>query len=161
MALTKNGEVILGVVYDPFENRLYSAKKGEGSYLNGEKIHVSKESQLRKVTGSYEVFKRAKYDTSKLLEVLVNKDIKLMQLCSIVYPSVLIATGEIGFTIFPNNTVHDAAAVKIIVEEAGGKVTDIFGREQKYDKEINGFIASNGILHEKLVKLSKKFIREY
>jgi len=46
--------------------------------------------------------------------------------------------------------------VKIIVEEAGGKVTDIYGNEQRYDKEINGFVASNGILHDKITNLIRQ-----
>ena len=71
----------------------------------------------------------------------------------------LVAAGELGFTIFPHSTAHDAATVKIIVEEAGGKVTDIFGEEQRYDCETNGFIASNGVLHDKLVALAKKWIK--
>ena len=50
----------------------------------------------------------------------------------------------------------DGAAVKVIVEEAGGKVTDLYGNDQKYDKPIKGLVASNGILHDKLLELVKK-----
>ncbi|MBI2175480.1 MAG: hypothetical protein HYU35_01990 [Parcubacteria group bacterium] len=39
------------------------------------------------------------------------------------------------------------------MEEAGGKVTDFAGKEQRYDRNINGFIASNGLVHDKLVAL--------
>jgi fructose-1,6-bisphosphatase/inositol monophosphatase family enzyme len=84
--------------------------------------------------------------------------VKLMRLCSVVYPSALVAAGELAFTIFPHVTAHDGAAIKVIVEEAGGKVTNIFGQEQRYDEEIQGFIASNGVLHEKLVSLRKELV---
>jgi len=64
----------------------------------------------------------------------------------------------LSFSIFPHTTAHDAAAVKIIVEEAGGKVTDLFGNEQRYDKPINGALVSNGFLHGKLTDLIKKMV---
>ena len=76
--------------------------------------------------------------------ILTEEKVKLVMLCSIIYPSMLVASGELAFSIFPGRTAHDGATVKIIVEEAGGKVTDIFGEEQRYDGEIRGFIASNG-----------------
>lgn len=158
LALTKNGVSIIGVVYDPFQDRLYSAVKGRGARLNSIKIEVSKFSQLKEATGAYEMFERARYDTNCLQEQLTKEGVKLMRLCSIVYPSVLVAASELAFTIFPHTTAHDGAAIKVIVEEAGGKVTDIFGKEQRYDSEINGFIASNRILHEKLVYLCRKWL---
>ena len=58
-----------------------------------------------------------------------------------------VATGDYSLTIF-TGTKHkhcDIAAVKVIVEEAGGKVTDLFGNEQRYDKDIKGGIYERGI----------------
>lgn len=158
LALTKNGESILGVIYDPFQDRLYSAVKGGGAYLNDQKIHVSKSNQLFGTVAGYEMFETAYYDINKLQERLTNEGVKLMRLCSVIYPSALVAAGELAFTIFPHTTAHDAAAIKIIVDEAGGKVTDLFGQEQRYDSDIKGFIASNGILHETLVSLCKELL---
>lgn len=158
LALTKNGESILGVIYDPFQDRMYSAVKGNGAYLNNQKINVSKSDQLFGTAAEYEMFENANYGINKLQERLTNNGVKLMRLCSVVYASALVAAGELAFTIFPHTTAHDAAAVKIIVEEAGGKVTDLFGQEQRYDADIKGFIASNGILHETLVSLCKELL---
>lgn len=50
----------------------------------------------------------------------------------------------------------DIAAVKVIVEEAGGKVTDLFGNEQRYDQSINGAIISNKKVHDEVVKIVKE-----
>ena len=47
---------------------------------------------------------------------------------------------------------HDIAAVKIIVEEAGGKVTGLFENKQRYDKDLNGTIISNNLVHKELLK---------
>ena len=158
LALTHKGESILGVVYDPMGDRLFSAAKGEGAYLNGKRISVSQDDTLKGVLGAFEIFSRSTHDVYPLAQKLNNEGAAMMALCSIIYPSVLIAAAEVGFTIFPHNAAHDAAAVKIIVEEAGGKVTDLFGNEQRYDQEINGYIASNGKLHDKLVELSKQLV---
>ena len=48
---------------------------------------------------------------------------------------------------------HDIAALKVIVEEAGGKVTDKNGKEQRYDGRINGALISNGKVHKELLKM--------
>lgn len=158
LALVKNGEVILGVVYDPFCGRLFSAEKNKGSYLNDQKIHVSDRSVLNNARIDCEMFNRAKYDLVPLFKELKKYDVDSMLLASFIYPSVLVAAGEFDATLFPHTTAHDAATVKIIVEEAGGKVTDIFGNEQRYDQPINGLLVSNGLLHAELVALAKKFV---
>lgn len=161
LALTKNGESILGVTYDPFGDRLFFASKGNGAYLNDKKISVSKISDFKEAVADCEMFKSARFDVHKLAEHLVmEKDVKLTRLTSIIYASCLVAAGEFAFTIFPHTTAHDAASVKIIVQEAGGKVTDLFGDEQKYDRDTKGIIASNGIMHDELVILSKKLVKK-
>jgi len=161
LALVKNGKSILGVAYDPFGERLFFASQGEGAYLNDKKISVSQAADFKGVAGSHEMFKTARFDINKLAEHLnIQEDVKLMKLCSFVYPCCLVAAGELGFTIFPHTTPHDGAAVKIIVEEAGGRVSNLFGEEQRYDREIKGLIVSNGILHDKLVSLAKQMVKE-
>ena len=60
-----------------------------------------------------------------------------------------VASGEFTCSIFPG-TGHkncDIVSVKVIVEEAGGTVTDLFGNEQRYDERINGAVISNGKVH--------------
>lgn len=161
LALVKDGEVIVGVVYDPFCDRLYSAEKGGGCFINNIKTHVSETSSFVRATADCEISPRAKYDTKGLRDHLVEKfDIVNYKLCAFVLPSALVSAGEFDFTIFPATTAHDAAAIKILVEEAGGKVTDIFGEEQRYDQPINGLIVSNGILHDELVAMCKEQVKE-
>ena len=62
------------------------------------------------------------------------------------------------FALFPG-TKHkncDIAAVKVIVEEAGGKVTNLFGEEQRYDKDIQGAIISNGKVHDEVLNVLRE-----
>ena len=80
---------------------------------------------------------------------------------SIIRASVCVATGDFTCCIFPGTKGKncDIAAVKVIVEEAGGKVTDLFGNEQRYDKAINGAVISNGVVHDELISCIKENIQ--
>ena len=71
-----------------------------------------------------------------------------------------VATGDFNLVLFPGKEHKncDIAAVKIIVEEAGGKVTDMFGNEQRYDGSINGAIVSNGVVHDEILGIIKKHL---
>ena len=56
--------------------------------------------------------------------------------------------------------MHDSASLKILVEEAGGKVTDLWGKEQRYDRPTNGIVASNGVLHESILALIRETVKK-
>ena len=117
LALVKNGEVILGVVYDPFCDRLYFAEKGKGAYLNDKKIKVSNKSSLEMARIEYEMYNRSKYDLQPLINELKKYNALLVNFAAYINPSMLVAAGEFTATLFPHITAHDAATVKIIVEE--------------------------------------------
>jgi myo-inositol-1(or 4)-monophosphatase len=70
----------------------------------------------------------------------------------------LVASGEFAAAVFQGRRPWDAAAVKLMVEEAGGRVTNLFGQEQRYDRDTLGFVASNGLVHDELVQLMKKYV---
>src|SRR3989338_603407 len=114
LALTKNGESIMGVIYDPMCDRLLHAEKGRGAFLNGKRISVSKDTQI---------------DTTKFIEAggysklpdlqraLAAEGCRVMTFYSHVYAGMLVATGELVAAIYKGDKPWDAAAVKIIVEE--------------------------------------------
>lgn len=156
LALVKDGQPILGVVYDPMMDRLYSASQGEGTFLNGQRIMVSTADNLRKavmnVDGAGQELPG--YDLFRISSALQNQmGGMVFRMYSYIYSGMLVAAGEFAAAIFLKDTVHDAAAVKIIVEEAGGRATDIEGRDQRYDRKCKGLIASNGKLHDELVDI--------
>jgi myo-inositol-1(or 4)-monophosphatase len=148
LALTKNGESIVGVMYDPIMDRLISAEKGKGAYLNGKKISVSSEKTITKQS-----FVELNTDDrmTSLRAYLHAKECYVPCLYSCVYAAMLVATGEFVAAIYPFDKTWDAAAVKIVIEEAGGKVTDLDGNDQRYDGKVNGFVASNGHVHDELI----------
>jgi myo-inositol-1(or 4)-monophosphatase len=163
LALTRNGESILGVVYDPFMDRMFFAEKGKGAFLNEEKISVSARDSLKNTLFCVASGK-AEVDMLPLVKALRDEGAKIIDFYSITYMGALVASGECGATIFQGVRLeetkpHDTAALKIIVEEAGGKVTDLFGKEQRYDRNIRGHLASNGVLHETLLKLIRGHVK--
>jgi fructose-1,6-bisphosphatase/inositol monophosphatase family enzyme len=90
----------------------------------------------------------------------LGKKTYLVGLGSVIRASACVANGDLTAAIYPG-TKHkncDIAAAKIIVEEAGGKVTDLFGREQRYDGDIEGALISNGTVHEETLEIIKNHV---
>lgn len=158
LAFMIDGEPLIGVVYDPFTNNLYSAIKGQGAYKNNEKINVSSiDLNDKRSVSHYDMWKDSEYDLYDAIKEL-GKNTYLISIGSIIRASMCVAQGDFTFAIFPGtiNKNCDIAAVKIIVEEAGGIVTDIFGNNQKYDKNIKGAIISNKVVYKKIIDILKK-----
>jgi myo-inositol-1(or 4)-monophosphatase len=161
LALTHNGKSILGVAYDPFLDRIFFAEEDKGAFLNGKRIHVSKQAKLRESFVSYSIWRTSTYPMPNLMNDFVFKQgVNVFPIGSVVYNGMLLAAGELDGIIFSYITAHDVAAIKIIAEEAGGKVTDMFGNDQRYDREIKGCVISNGALHKDLLKIIKRHLKK-
>ena len=161
LALVIEGEPVVGVVYDPFTDNMYTAIKGNGAYLNGNIIHVNDImlDDMRSVS-NMDVWPEAEYNIFDSLKKLGEKTY-FVAVGSVIRASMCVASGEFNVAIFPG-TKHkncDIAAAKVIVEEAGGKVTDLFGNEQRYDRDINGAIISNNIVHKEVVDAISAFLQ--
>lgn len=161
LALVIDGESKIGVVYDPFTNNLYHAIKGNGAYRNNEKIMVNNIMlDDMKSVSHFDMWPGAEYNIYDTIKEL-GKETYFIGIGSIIRACMCVANGDFNLAIFPG-TKHkncDIAAVKVIVEEAGGKVTNLFGEEQRYDQDICGAIISNGIVHEKVVKAIKEDLK--
>lgn len=153
LALTDNGKPILGVVYDPYMERLFFAKKGMGATLNNKKISVSKNDDFFGSLVGFSGIENTDYNYPDIVKELNNQNALTMNNLSATYMGALVSNGEFAGNIFFANKPHDSAALKIIIEEAGGTMTNLFGNEQRYDKEINGHIAANPKMHKKILSL--------
>jgi inositol-phosphate phosphatase/L-galactose 1-phosphate phosphatase/histidinol-phosphatase len=113
-------------------------------------LHVSKHATLKgaHIVGpaSYKELKDRRTFFDRLLEVGASQ----LSVPGAVFRSSLVAGGGIEAHLFPGRSAHDIAAAKLVVEEAGGKVTDLYGKEQRYDGRIYGAIISNGHLDQTL-----------
>lgn len=162
LALVVDGKPIVGVVYDIFTDNLYTAIKDKGAFKNNKKILVNNccLTDIKSVS-HFDIWPNAPYHINEVIEEL-GKKTYFVSIGSIIRACVCIASGEFTLAIFPG-TKHkncDIAAIKIIVEEAGGKVTDLFGEEQRYDTDINGAIISNGLVHNEVIETIKKFVKK-
>lgn len=157
LALVIDGNPEIGVVYDPFLDNLYYAEKRKGAYKNDLKMMVNdfKLDDVRSV-GHFDMWPGRKYDIYDIIRKL-NEKTYFVSIGSIIRACMCIASGEFVAAIFPGTTHKncDIAAVKVIVEEAGGKVTDLFGNEQRYDQDINGAVITNGKVHQEIIEVIK------
>ncbi len=161
LALVVDGEVQVGVVYDPFFDKMYTAIKGEGAYCNGEVIHVNnlKLGELG-YRLNYEMWNQAKYDTMDIANKLLSQA-KISSIGSVARSCMAVATGYFSCDLFPGieHGNCDIAASSLIVSEAGGIVTDFYGNSQRYDQDIKGAIISNGVSHEKILEYVRSAVK--
>ena len=158
LALVHKGECIIGVIFDPFLNRMFYAQQGKGAFLNKDRIYVSKNQTLHNTVIGMAWSKESPHDLLALYGVLKERNVRILNVGSILYMGALVACGEFAATIYPNKKLEDSAVLKIIVEEAGGKVTGLFGEDQRYDQEVDGHLASNNYLYQELVELIKAHV---
>lgn len=153
LALCHKQEIVLGIVYDPFHDELFSAVKGEGSFLNSKPIHVSAAKTLSETIIGVGTAKRelAKENFARFLKVY-EKAQDIRRIGSAALELAYTACGRQGgyFEVYLNP--WDYAAGMLLVEEAGGKVSDWDGR--KLDPAQGGQVAgTNGQVHNELLHL--------
>lgn len=162
LALVIDGVSTVGVIYDPFNEEMYTAIKGEGAFQNGEKINVNSYAlEDMESVSHFDLWPSSEYDISPVLQELGHKTY-FVSIGSIIRACVCVASGEFTLAIFPG-TKHkncDIAAAKVVVEEAGGKVTNMFGEEQRYDRSIKGAIISNGKVHDEVIDTINKYLEK-
>ncbi len=157
IALEYKGEVIIGVVYDPNFDELFYAEKGKGAFLNGKKISVSKTDKLIKSMLATGFPYNVKENPDNCVEHFVNFLMEaqaIRRLGSAALDLVYVACGRLdGFWEVDLNP-WDVAAGKIIIEEAGGMITDFYGN--KFSIYTKGVVASNGLIHQQMLEVIKK-----
>ena len=153
------GEPYLGAINLPFYKEVYSAEKGKGAFLNNTKINVNKIEELKKARlcidyGHFGFRRKDLLDTgAKLIENCLYIDsygCAVEGLC-------FVACGRVSAYLHHRAYPWDYCAGTVIVQEAGGKVTDHQGKALDWTKKDNMFIlASNRFLHEQILSLIKK-----
>src|SRR3989344_1031080 len=142
IALAKNNEVILGVVYLPMTDELFCAEKGKGAFLNSKRIHVSRKGIKDETFLCYSCnFSQSPKWHIKNLNALIKifKNVRLFG--STAVEMSYVAAGKAECFVVRHDKPWDYAASALIVEEAGGKVTDLKGRG--WYLGMGGFVASN------------------
>ncbi len=161
LALVIDGVSVVGVVFDVFGDRMYTATKGGGAYIDDKKMQVNDYSidDMRSIA-HFDMWKTAEYDLCDVFSVLA-KRIYAVSLGSVIRSSMCVANGEFTMALFPGTGYKncDMAAVKVIVEEAGGRVTNLEGKDERYDRPIHGALITNGVIHEELLAIVKQYVK--
>lgn len=153
LAYVVDGEPTVAVLYEPLLDKMFSAVKGKGAHENGVTIHVSETASLDGANVAFSPRLKQFFVQETFYRPVIEVGIKDVLITGEAFRGGLTASGRIDAHLFPGRSAHDTAALKLIVEEAGGKVTDLRGNEQRYDRKTYGAIVSNGHLHDQLVKL--------
>lgn len=156
IALANYENVIVGVVYVPMLDDIYSAEKGQGACLNDERIWVSERNRLAdsfiacayssKETEMIRGLKNVKRLSKVSRRVVVNFAPSL-DLCNV-------ASGRLDALVDNGSTPEDHAAGSLILTEAGGVVRNFYSTG--WDFNETGIVASNGFIYNDLLKVLKK-----
>ena len=157
IALEKAGEVIVSVVYDPKGEEMFTAERPRGARLNEESIGVSDADELVRalvVTG----FPYDRDEVPAALELFGRLSIRaqgMRRLGSAALDLCYVAAGRLDAYYESGIHAWDIAAAGLILEEAGGRITDYRGRP--FEMEGGEMVASNGPLHPALIELADEF----
>jgi fructose-1,6-bisphosphatase/inositol monophosphatase family enzyme len=154
LGLLENGKPVLGVAYDPFAKKMFTATTGQGAFVNGEPIRVSDQTIDTGFIAVSSNISKAVVEQPGYLVGLAQQKAELTVLSGAVFKSCLVATGRCAGYLEDVVGPHDIAAVDVIVTEAGGKVTGWDGQPLDYKNGFTGAILSNGVVHEELLKIA-------
>lgn len=130
IGIEHKGDIILGAVYNPHLNEFYFAERGRGSTLNDKPIRVSNETETIKaclVTGFPYTYINMPNGPLEVFEKLIRKGVPVRRLGSAAIDLCWVACGRFDGFYEHKLEAWDSAAGYLIVEEAGGKVTDFSG----------------------------------
>jgi myo-inositol-1(or 4)-monophosphatase len=152
IALARKGEVVVGVVYEPNHDEMFVAEKGKGAYLRGKPIRVSNQTALVEsliATGFPTDRQHALPANLKGIQALSPKVRNLRVTGSAALHLAYVASGRLtGFWEIGLNP-WDIAAGALLIQEAGGKVTDTLGGP--YSLFVKNVAASNGVIHDEFI----------
>ena len=160
VALEYKGEIIIGVVYNPYQNVLYYAEKGKGAFMNGKRIHASnkKFNECIYYTAFSQYNKSISdkvFDFQKMMFPLIN-DIRRTGSAAFEISSIGSGRGDLFFEV--RLSPWDYAAASLIIQEAGGCICSIDGKLQ-FDNGSLICAANNKENLDKLLKLVQEYFK--
>ena len=154
IGLEKKGQMILASVYNPIINEFYFAEKGKGAFLNEKKISVSNKTEVIKsclVTGFPYTYLDMPNGPLDVFSKLIRKGVPVRRLGSAAIDLCWVAAGRFDGFYEHKLQAWDSAAGFLLVEEAGGKVTDFKGNY--FSPHQPHIIATNGKIHDELLAI--------
>lgn len=153
IALEHQGEIVLGVTYDPTRDELFTAEKGRGAALNGKPIRVSGTDELGNallVTGfPYDIKHREKFARHLTEFLLTSRGVRRDGSAAI--DLAYVACGRFDGFWEEGLNPWDVAAGKLLIEEAGGIVSYYDG--SKFSVYTPPIVTSNGLIHQQMLNV--------
>ena len=153
IGIEKDGEMLMGAVHAPYLNELFFAEKGNGSTMNEKPIRVSNETNVLTsclVTGFPYTYLDMPNGPLEIFQKLIRQGIPVRRLGSAAIDLCWVACGRFDGFYEHKLEAWDSAAGYLIVEEAGGRVTDFEGK--KFSPYQHRILATNGKIHEEMLK---------
>lgn len=154
IALENEGVIVLGVIYDPMREDMFVAVRGEGAYLNKKKINVSSVKDISRsllATGFPYDIRESKNNNLDYFNAMAVKVQAIRRAGSAALDIAYLAAGRFDGFWELKLKPWDTAAGCLMVEEAGGVISDITG--QKWHLQSPNLIASNGLIHEQMMEI--------
>lgn len=161
LALYDQGQIVFGVVYNPFNGECYTAEVGKGAFLNGNPLRVSEREMGSSIIefGAGSTRKQDADESFALGKEIFKCCTDIRRICSSALAICFIAAGRIDGYFESRIKPWDYAAGALILQEAGGKITDYGANYPPMDKP-SSVIATNGIIHEQLHSIIQKYKKE-
>lgn len=154
ITLCEDGCPLIAVVYNPITEELYTAAKGKGAWLNGNRIGVSNKTHLKGCRAFFipDFSTKREPDTTRLRDTLYMQSRRLLDTWSPALDWCMVANGKVDVVVSISKYSMYPDAGTLILEEAGGKVTDFHNNVVR--KENNArIVGSNSLLHDQLLQL--------
>ncbi len=151
IGLEAEGRMVLGVVYDPLRRELFEAQAAQGAFLNGERIHVSKVTDLKKallVTG-FPYDHDGRTENLPYFSRFALESQGVRRTGSAAIDLCYVAAGRIDGFWESGLKPWDVAAGSLLVAEAGGRITDFSGHT--FSVRGSQTLASNGLIHQAMM----------
>ena len=157
VALEKNKEIICGIIFDPIKNEIFSTEKGNGSYLNNQRIRVSSRKKLEDCilfTGGPRQASKNKEVTLEEYKKFSSKVfIPIRKMGSAALDMAYVAAGRCDGCWHRELHYWDIAAGILLVKEAGGFVTDFIGTDKYIENKT--ILAANSRINEAMIEVLK------
>ncbi len=148
----EDGTLVAAVIYDPLRDELFAAEKGRGGELNGKPLRVSRVTELAEalVSTGFPSRKRHQSPNIHFYQEFTLRSHGVRRAGSAALDLAYVAAGRLEAFWEFNLNPWDTAAGILLVDEAGGRVTDFSGG--RYRLESDEVLASNGLIHGEMVR---------
>jgi 3'(2'), 5'-bisphosphate nucleotidase len=169
IGLTENGECVLGVVYQPLTGVLYRAIRGEGTWIERPdyepvQAHVSDHQEISTMRLAASRSHRSPR-MDKVVQAIGLKEEVRRGSVGIKVGLIIEQQCDLYIHLSPRTKQWDTCAPEVILHEAGGRLTDLFGQPLRYNhaevQNRNGVVASNGVSHGRILASLKPLLLQF